>query len=125
MTTKDPVTGTRPLGRFKVSQHFIRRAGTLLAETVFKGMVVVRAEADYASDSIEYVGLHPAFEDVLVGVEVPEYVCEATQHPDGTFTVAWRKAESGPRWTPDHLDELIAAALADLQAKREAEKGTP
>lgn len=120
MTTKDPVTGSRPFGRFSVSQQFVRMGGTLLAETVFNGMVVVRAEANFATDSIDYVGLHPAFEDVPVGQMPPEYVCEVvTSAEGGPPWVSWRKVTAHEANADDALGRMLMEKLDQLQAQKE------
>ncbi len=62
------------------------------------GVVVVRAECDYARAAVDYVAYSLAFDVVVEGEEIPEYVAEIETHEDGRVDVKWG------RCSPPHLD---------------------
>lgn len=82
---------SRRLGRFEVSQFFYRDAmkSPDHGANLFHGMFVVAAEAKPWKDTIEYVAVHPDFEPVEFGEEVPAY---QAVFPDGEIYPKWRKA---------------------------------
>lgn len=64
--------GHRRLGRIGISRHVIDTQPDI-ARITLRGCIVVRAEMHYASDSIEYVVIHDAFEVVSPGMIPPRY----------------------------------------------------
>jgi hypothetical protein len=67
---------TRKLGRFRVDNLFFRdlRAGECVG--LFDRMVVLRAHEDFAGDCVEYIAMHPDFDELPPEQLVPLY--EAT-----------------------------------------------
>jgi hypothetical protein len=68
----------RRLGRFLIQKDLIdKRSGEILEMFSTLKILVVRAEALYAQDAIEYVGISPVFDEVESNLMVPTYYIKA------------------------------------------------
>jgi hypothetical protein len=74
----------RRYGRFQVSEELIRHnfPGT---ESVFHGMIVLRAERRFDIDAVEYTACGQMFDKVSLGEQAPEYRVLVTEEttPEG------------------------------------------
>jgi hypothetical protein len=61
-----------PLGKFRISRELIQKSPEA-ALAVLEGCLVVRAELQWESDAIEYVALHPDFDELQPGEIAPTY----------------------------------------------------
>lgn len=61
-------------GRFSIDLHEVREKPEEVAKIMsLLNVVIVRAEALFISDKIQYEGLSPYFEEVGTGYVMPEY----------------------------------------------------
>lgn len=67
-----PADMERRLGRFRIPNDRLRREPEK-ALAILAGCVVVRAEALWHSDDVEYMACHAAFGPVPLGAEPPFY----------------------------------------------------
>lgn len=81
----DSMLKERRYGRFRVGSLFIDEQPRS-AVAALGGCIVVRAEQMHMFHSMEYVALHPEFEQVPHGGDAPFYVCVFTVHEDGSVT---------------------------------------
>lgn len=81
----------RRLGRFRVSVEMMDDWPALLI--AMGQVVVVRAEAQYDSRTIDYVAYSHHFDVVADGVEPPEYTAIVTRHEAGGITVRWERVK--------------------------------
>ncbi len=73
------------LGRFKVSEEFIRRDWRSLLQ-LFANFVIVDAKWNFATRSVEYLAFSELFEEIEDGVEAPDYAIEVTKHHGDRLT---------------------------------------
>lgn len=66
------------LGRFAVPFEFLDRADPF-ARAIMDNVLVLRAEALYGSREISYVAYSDMFEEVQLGVKIPDYLWTATR----------------------------------------------
>lgn len=84
-----PSEHPRRLGRFRMTQDLLRNWRDLLP--LFGTMVVVRADSDFASGTIEYTAFASFFEEVEIGCLPPEYESQATKEAGGKWTVKFAR----------------------------------
>jgi hypothetical protein len=75
-------------GRFRID-HSLVYDDPELVRTILRDCIVVRAESLYFPRCIEYMALHPAFDEIKPGDITPTYVCEMTRHADASLTTRW------------------------------------
>jgi hypothetical protein len=75
----------RRIGRFSLSSLLVELEPEAV-RTVLAGCVVLRAEAIYHTQTIDYVAYHAEFDEVPRGLGAPLYRCELTKHPDDSVT---------------------------------------
>lgn len=63
----------RRLGRFFVHDRFLVDLEPGEVPPVFQGMVVLRAESSWIRPGIDYLAMHPQFDEVPEGSIVPVY----------------------------------------------------
>lgn len=83
----------RRLGRFNVSREVLRSRWPEIAETLMKGLVVVAAENDFATDTMRYIAFGPHFEEVPHGSLPPFYIATIQRDPMLELRVVWTKAD--------------------------------
>ena len=78
----------RRLGRFSIRQSFAlgTRDETEAGVALMTGMFVVQAQHNFERDTIDYIGIHPQFDEVPLGETIPEY------------TAVFDDGASIPRW---------------------------
>lgn len=62
-------------GRFRASKYLIMTNPTAFMK-LLSSVLIVRAEAMFISDEIEYEGYSPYFNPVIEGASIPEYRIE-------------------------------------------------
>lgn len=77
---------SRRLGRFFVPHTFFHKMCDGEGANLFHGMIILRAEAPYDRDGVEYLAHHPDFDEVRDGCMVRYY--DATFDPGAIY----------PRW---------------------------
>lgn len=85
----------RRVGRFLINRDLIdNRSGEIVEMFHALKILVVRAEMRYESNSIEYVGISPSFEDIGQGFEAPLYFIAAETNPEtpGAYKYTLTKA---------------------------------
>lgn len=89
---------TRNLGKFVVDAEMIED-DPFSVRLILRDVIVVRAEMMFMSDCVEYVGLHPDFEEVPLGREAPRYTARITRTDDpdddgiSLVSVEWARQE--------------------------------
>lgn len=79
----------RRIGKFTISRHIVDECPDV-ARAVLRDVLIVRAEAMWHMDRIEYVGAHPAFAAKPDGEMPPEYMPEIKARGDGSVeSVKW------------------------------------
>jgi hypothetical protein len=89
-TAAEPRLNDR-LGKFYISCELVREHPDKVA-LILNGVTVIRAEAMFAYDAIEYHGMHPHFEPSPMNREIPEYkafIHEAEVDGDIERVVVW------------------------------------
>ena len=82
----------RRYGRFSISHEMIRKESDELY-CLFANMIIVKAEAQFATDNIEYVAISKLFGEMEENECIPEYRIIVNKHEDGTISFsAERKA---------------------------------
>lgn len=79
----------RRLGRFAIPFDYLDNQepfGHEFARAILDKVFVIRAEALYGSSEISYVAFSDMFEEVQVGMKIPDYLWTATHDQDGTIT---------------------------------------
>ena len=69
-TLRAPILKHR--GRFSISFELLENEPNTV-QAILEGIIILRAEADYASDKIDYVGASFKFAEVEDGYLTPEY----------------------------------------------------
>lgn len=73
------------LGTFRITQDTLVRIGeeetALILSLLMAQVVIVRAESDYASRTIEYTAYSNGFDDVPIGQKPPVYQWVVTKTP--------------------------------------------
>ena len=82
----------RRRGKFRIAFEFLDNDWELLLKPMGE-VVVVRAEALYASKVIEYLAYSNNFDEVEIGSEAPYYCVMFTKNKDGSLTHQWRKLD--------------------------------
>ncbi len=78
-------------GKFKVDK-FIIDDQPLLTMRLFRHVIVVRCECDYASLMLEYTAMSPYFDPIPKGTHAP-YYCPIFTKENGQITkIEWAKA---------------------------------
>lgn len=89
----NPGSFNRKVGRFSIDMELLRN-NDVTVFTIFKDVIPVRAEAHFATNSIEYVALSPYYTDVEVGEIPPKYTCVLSSNVENEeVTVTWEKDE--------------------------------
>jgi hypothetical protein len=83
----------RRIGKILVPLEFINKAPDSI-KAMMAGMIVIRAEYDFQSGSIDYLALHDDFKEVEVGREAYNYAVYAHQ-TDGVIDRIDIKAQEG------------------------------
>ena len=97
----DPLRGAGQMKPHRIGRFwlFAPRDEDQVAEirkiTAAMELVVVRAEATFWNDHIEYVAYSPLFEDLEYGMEAPYYTITTTASEDGSISVS---VEKGRGW---------------------------
>jgi hypothetical protein len=82
----------RRIGTFRVSQSLLRDAHWEGLQALFRGLVILDATADFATNTVRYWALSEQFEFVLPSVMPPHYVATCTL-VDGEYVCEWAKGE--------------------------------
>jgi len=79
------------IGKFTLNRHMVDECPDQ-ARAVLRDMLVLRAEAMWHRNEIEYIAAHPAFETLGLNAEPPKYVAEIRCRADGAVErVTWTK----------------------------------
>lgn len=65
----------RHLGRFEIPMQIIEHYPEVAID-ILSGGIVVRAELSYSTDAIEYIMIHPCFDEVPKGYPAPRYMLD-------------------------------------------------
>jgi hypothetical protein len=63
----------RKFGRFELTQDFVRTLHEGEGTNLFYGMFVMRAHENFATNTIDYVGIHKDFDYCPIGQLIPKY----------------------------------------------------
>lgn len=86
-----PPPEKRRLGKFRISFDWLDQDWHK-ALPLFSGLVVIRAEARYDFDGVEYIAFCDQFEEVPEYQEAPEYAAIMHREEDGTVTLkGWQR----------------------------------
>lgn len=81
---------TRRFGKFSVPREVVL-CDPPAAHAFLDGVLIVRAELMFASDSIEYTGISDAFREVNEGEEAPWYAASLFAGRVAWKELPWRK----------------------------------
>lgn len=80
----------RRIGKFSINRHTLDECPEV-ARAVLRDVIVLRAEAMWDANRIEYVGVHPSFAVKPDGEIAPEYTAEIKTKGDGSVEhVTWK-----------------------------------
>lgn len=85
----------RRIGKFSLHRHLLDECPDC-ARAILRDVIVLRAEAMWHADRIDYVGVHPSFAIKEDGEDPPEYDAEIEVRGDGTVDVervTWKMAQ--------------------------------
>lgn len=78
-----PMVKSHRVGKFRVDCMWLR-GDWHSAIHLFQGMVVVKTQADFLNNTVEYTALCDAFDEIPETVEAPEYRAVLERQNDGS-----------------------------------------
>lgn len=82
---------TRRYGRFCIQLNTIEHHPQFAVDKILAGVLVVEARTLPWSEEVEYVGLHPEFDEVPFGAELPRYQIKIATEDCVTVRKGWAK----------------------------------